>query len=474
LLLALAAAGVGIMCAVLAEAPPVDGDAGVLAGVALVVAAGSPLIWRLRVDRLDGPGIYGLLTVLFFGVTSLVWLGLPNDPGPGLTQSDIAAALVLVALGLAIFGVGARVSAGRAIRTRLLAFPRGRAPTLAALTVSFVLGLLGSILGIATGRYGYISGAEAPTGGAGLLISLLAASGALVVLATALTYFGARERPLLVPLVVFAAIQTAIGFFIGFKGAALQPLVFVALAYLRASGKVPWGRIAVLAAVTFLVVVPANQVYRLSLRNDALAPSEALKQVFSGGSGGSGEESAYSNPYSYISTRFRLIDHVALIASNTPSQYPYAGGAKYSALPAIIVVPRALWPGKPVLADAGEFSHTYWGLAEDVATSTPLTQPGDLYRNFGLGGVAIGMFLWGLAIGAWQRAYHRWRSPRIEMIYIYSLVSFITYVESDLPNLLATAAKGLPFAFVVAWLLLPGRDGEPGYRRLAGAATRAG
>ncbi|MGI8904063.1 MAG: hypothetical protein ACR2IP_10490 [Solirubrobacteraceae bacterium] len=69
--------------------------------------------------------------------------------------------------------------------------------------------------------------------------------------------------------------------------------------------------------------------------------------------------------------------------------------------------------------------------------------------------------------GYWQRLRERLRSPRFELVFLYSLLYFIANVEPDLPEQIATAAKTLPLVAIVGWLLLPGRNGsQPGYQRL--------
>jgi hypothetical protein len=465
--LLLIAGALGVVVTMVMESVALERRHGVVLGVLLVLAAGLPLLIRLRTNLLDGPGLYALATVLFFGVTSLAWLGDPLDAGPGLSPDAIGPALVVVAAALAVFTVGARLASGPARRLPSLKFPSWRAPTDTALLVTFGLGLLGTGIGMVTKTYGYAADPQATNQFTALAqpITFLAALSGLAVLATALTYFGSDGKRLGLPLAAFVLIATALGFFIGVKGLAVQPLLFVGLAYVRSRGRVPWVRIVLVAAVTLAVLVPVTDSYRKSLRNEAVSQSQALSQAVSHRPAESAASSLTAS-FDYVFTRFRLIDSVALIVTNTPRAFPYAGGSRYWSLPALIAVPRALWPEKPAINDSAEFSHSYWEVPQNISTSTPITQSGDLYRSLGLGGVIVGMLIWGLVIGGWQRAYERWRSPRMEMIFLYTLVYFVAYVESDLPQLVATAARSLPFAALVAWLLLPGRHGAPGYRRL--------
>ena len=101
-----------------------------------------------------------------------------------------------------------------------------------------------------------------------------------------------------------------------------------------------------------------------------------------------------------------------------------------------------------------------------MKTSTPLTQIGDLYRNFSWQGVLIGMALWGLVVGLLLALTQRTRSPRFHAFYLFSLATWVVDIESDLPQLIAGAGKSMLVALVLTWLLLPGANGMPGYRSL--------
>jgi hypothetical protein len=102
-----------------------------------------------------------------------------------------------------------------------------------------------------------------------------------------------------------------------------------------------------------------------------------------------------------------------------------------------------------------------------------MTEIGDLYRNFGRYGLLVGMLLWGAVIGLWQRLADKGLTPRGAMIHAYAILHYGIYIESDIPNLISIASKTLPVALVIAWLLLPGRSGVPGYRRVIGSRPQS-
>ncbi len=458
--------GLGVLAVAGSSLLGAGGRGGIIAGVVLLILAATPMLLRLRVDYLDAPGLYALAAIMFFGVTSLAWLGTPYAPGPGLSRGDVAQALLVVALGLAVFGVGARLM-GPPRPVANVSFERSRGPSRTALLVAYGFALVGVVIGLALHVYSYLASPAASAQLSGVLevLNFLGDLGGIVVVITALTYFSTGDRSLRAPLIVFVSIQTVFGVVSGVKGTTIEAIAFVLLAYIACRRRVPWKTIVVVIVLALGVLVPLNTVYREALRSGSQNASAALNQAISSPYA---PTTSPTDPVTFLLTRFRSIDNVALIVSQTPSLYPFAGGNTYYELPAIALVPRAIWPTKPALTTGADFSQTYWQIPSFLRTSTPLTQVGDLYRNFGLWGVILGTLLWGVVIGGWQRLRQRWTSPLFACVFLYSVLYYVTYVESDLPELLATAAKILPLVGLVAWLLLPRQEGQPGYRKLLG------
>ena len=75
-------------------------------------------------------------------------------------------------------------------------------------------------------------------------------------------------------------------------------------------------------------------------------------------------------------------------------------------------------------------------------------------------------------VGEFTALRRRWRSPRLEVVDLASLVLWVWVVEVDLPTLIAIMARAVPVAIAVAWLLMPSANGPPGYRRLRAAVGR--
>lgn len=465
---------VGVAIAPAAEAIFGNSDAGIWSGVVLVFLAGAPTANRLRKHPLDAPGLYAVATMLFLGLTSLAWLGEPISPGPGLAQAEVSEALRLVAVGLACFGIGVWIlapSAGEPTRAPLQNF---EVPAAGALYTVFAVSLAAVLVSFALGTYGYISDTTSVASAASYiqLLSVIGVVGNFVLIATAISYYATSDRRLLRIMLLFVTTEMIVGFVGGNKQIVILPLLLVLGAYLLARKRIPLIAIGIATVFFFVIVIPTNLRYREGVRGQGVAPQEALTTAL-GAPIQLGPGAVVGDAQDYLTSRFRSIDSIALVVDQTPSTFPFADGKNYALLPAIALAPRALWPDKPSLSEAGKFTNTYAQRPTEIVSATQITQIGDLYRNFGYAGTLVALFGLGLVFGGLARAWQRHRSPRTDLIYIYAAATVFIYVDSDLPALLATASKTLPAAAAAAWLLLPGRTASPGYTRLFSRFQRA-
>ena len=95
--------------------------------------------------------------------------------------------------------------------------------------------------------------------------------------------------------------------------------------------------------------------------------------------------------------RVREIDSPAIILQRTPAQVPFNSPLQLIEAPLIEIVPRAVWPGKPILAAGYQFSQEYFGLPAGLSSSA-ITPIGDLYTYGGWPPVIAGMFLLGCVV----------------------------------------------------------------------------
>ena len=138
----------------------------------------------------------------------------------------------------------------------------------------------------------------------------------------------------------------------------------------------------------------------------------------------------------------------------------------------IAFIPRFIWRDKPRI-NRGEWFNYYLGMAkspETADTSTGMTVTGDLYWNFGIIGVGLGMFVIGCLIAglAWRLASAD-PTRSVPHMLLYVTVLF------QMPNMgeLVTLVPGViaPCVIVWAWLFIYEAWRSQASRRLPGGSA---
>jgi predicted membrane channel-forming protein YqfA (hemolysin III family) len=129
----------------------------------------------------------------------------------------------------------------------------------------------------------------------------------------------------------------------------------------------------------------------------------------------------------------------------------------------IAVVPRAVWPDKPVEAGSGDLVSTYTGIPFQTGTSIGIGQVMEFYINFGRTGVVVGFMLLGMALAmmdaaAYQRlvkddwqGFALWYLPGLSML----------QVGGSLVEVTASAAAALVTVTLVNRFVVPDLRGRP-------------
>ena len=113
-------------------------------------------------------------------------------------------------------------------------------------------------------------------------------------------------------------------------------------------------------------------------------------------------------------TRLDLLTSVAQVLSLGTRASMVRGDVQWWMLPFYPFVPRFLWPSKPVLNESGWFTVALRGGSGNPATigsATAVTYPGDLYLQFGLLGIPVGMFVLGIIAQWFTNRVERSREP---------------------------------------------------------------
>ena len=194
-------------------------------------------------------------------------------------------------------------------------------------------------------------------------------------------------------------VRMAAGLATGLSGQAIGTVIPIVILYSSLRRRLPW---AVIAA-GFLGVMFVHSVempFRaLTWKGGALSGASSAekaelmgKLALRAANGGM----PYEDLFQATLGRLNMATMFAMTVSETPSFVPYWQGATYYPI-LFKPIPRILYPEKPKEATGGAFGHRYNTLdPSDHETSINLPQLVELYINFGIAGVVVGMFLFGV------------------------------------------------------------------------------
>jgi hypothetical protein len=398
-----------------------DTTAVVWGGLALAAYAGG-LLFLISAEQRSDLGLarwkIGPWTLLWysvvFGISTVTWSGPQTGIDSEIALSSVLRALWLVAAGVSAWMLGYRTGAGQlvrraadramsALRRRLAAEVRSPA----APWLLYALGIAARLATVATtGRLGYVgnvsSAVTTATGYAGLL-SALSLCAPLAVAAAALQVFGEGLRSARVTLAVLFLFELAFGAAAGNKQGFVIAVLAVVIPFSSARRKLPKVALAAVAILFLLIVIPFNQAYRDAARQGSvtLTPRQAiaaapgiLKQTVAGHN----LLSVLPGSVDYLAQRVRDIDNVAIIVQRTPEQIKFRSPVQLIEGPAAGIIPRALWPGKPITVTGYQFSQQFYELPATLYTSSADTVIGGLYWYGGWVPLIAGMFVLGCGV----------------------------------------------------------------------------
>lgn len=401
---------------------------------------------------------------LAFGVASVTW----SQPQTG-TQAEIALpyvlrALALMAFALASWYAGYLIGPGNVVRHaahRILQSQRGKYGTdIRSPYTPWILYLIGTaarlISAAATGRFGFVGSVSTAVSSAtsfGHILSMIAYCAPMGVAAAALRTFSENRPGSRKTLAILFVAELIAG---GLSGNKLDFVITVlAIIIPFSAARRRWPKLAILlVAVSFLaVIIPFNHAYRAIARTNSvtLSPTEApsrapaiLAEVFSV------ENLVTAVPRSadFLLQRTREIGNVAIIMQRTPGEIPFSSPIQIVEAPLVAIVPRAIWPGKPILDSGYQFSQQYYELPSSLYTSSAVTPVGDLYRHGGWIVVIAGMCALGLGIRLLDDVLDIRDNPRTIFL-ILPLFPTIVAGESDWGTMIASVP-----GIIVMWIIV--------------------
>ena len=225
----------------------------------------------------------------------------------------------------------------------------------------------------------------------------------LAVCAAALQVYRERVPGARATLTVLFLSELVFGAAAGNKGTFIITILAVVIPMSVARYRLPRATILICIYIFLMIVIPYNEAYRDAARSGSATLS--VSQAISAAPGILHQTLTDQNPIkvvpnsvTYLMQRVREIDSPAIIMQRTPGQIAYSSPAQLIEVPLLDMVPRAVWPGKPILATGYQFSQQYYELSATVYTSSAITPIGDLYRHGGWIPVIAGMFLLGCGV----------------------------------------------------------------------------
>jgi hypothetical protein len=412
--------------------------------------------WRL------GPWIllwYGLA----FGLATMTWIQPQTSTSAQIRLSAVLQALALVAVGMTCWAIGYFVGPGTsamrlaqrltgAVERRFTAEVRSaRAPW-----TLYAVGLAARLtVTVTTGRLGYVGDAASAVStatGYGQILSLLALCAPLAISVAALRVFRERQPGAGVTLAVLFLAELGFGAAAGGKQSFVITVLAVVVPMTAEQRRLPRGTVIAGIIVFLVVVVPFNRAYRGAVRGSSVSLSprqalhaapEILRQTVSSDT----PATVVPDSVTYLLQRIREIDSPAIILQRTPAQIGFSSPTQLVEAPIAEIVPRAVWPGKPIVATGYEFSQQYYGLPATLYTSSAITPVGDLYRHGGWLPVIVGMFLLGCLVRLLDEFIDVRRNPH--SIFLL-LLFFPTLVKSE--DDWSSTLAGFPTT-IAFWLL---------------------
>ena len=167
--------------------------------------------------------------------------------------------------------------------------------------------------------------------------------------------------------------------------------------------RIPWTVLLAMFLILIFVIFPLYNTFRWSDKHagnaERLQTTYTKLQTW-------GTETYLRFSVDAFKFRMALINSMAIVVRDTGRWVPYARGRTIFLPTMTYLIPRYLWPDKPLAEPGREFGRVfrvtnYWSRDTSIAA----TMPGELYWNFHVPGIVIGMAVFGFAMRWLYRTY---------------------------------------------------------------------
>lgn len=340
-----------------------------------------------------------------FGLATLTAWTVPETLSSVVELPSILVASQMMGFAFATFAFGYLIGAGgpgKSIVSRVRALTEGadnREWRRSSALFVYCLGALSLVLGaMSSGSFGYLGDTRITSVGDVSWytqpLAIIAALRGFAIMSLWMDEFSSSRRRVTPTVAALTFVDLLVGVVSGTKEAPLVTILAVLFAFVYVRKRLPILALGTVAAGFTLVLSPLIAAMRISVRGrEVMELDRAVAQSVAmipdaGGFVGQGVGEALA--------RLRLIDNLAIIIQKTPEDIPFQPmwGLVSSAFTGII--PRAIWPTKPIRMDGLEFYQQYYG--GTAYSSSALTLPGSLYMYGGVVVLLAGMLAFGLLV----------------------------------------------------------------------------
>lgn len=437
-----------------------------VASVLLASAASFPAIAVSRLSRRAGvflPFSFICLWAIGYGLASLAWRNpdaeiLVRD-GAQLSDGSLPYGLAVAAVGLLAWTAGYSALQLRLVRVAISALRQwstsgvdGRLDYAVGRTVIvYAIGLGARLVLLGLGRYSYITAdlhsAITQSSPVGAILSHFEFLTTVGLLLLAYVSFQSRDKAPKWLLAMALLLEIPFGLLSGMRSFILLRLLGVAITYVLVRRRVPavaaFGLLGLLAVLSSFTGAYRGEVRGTSGTTVGATGAVRLIPTLLGST--LSQISAHdliSGPSDFVTSRLRFVDEVAIVAQRAPSEVAYISASDTLLEATTVLIPRAVWTGKPVYTSGLQYARDFWNQPESVISSRSATYPGDAYYRGGwLGLVALMAILGGLMKAMSVSLSPRLHPPAIPM-FIVAWTGLMD-IESSLSLLGAGLAQSL-------------------------------
>lgn len=453
-----------------------------IAAVAAILAVGVSLPGRRAGVFL--PVSFVGLWVIGYGVTSLAW----RDPSADLLAQNaaqlrhgsLALGLAMATVGLLAWTVGyctlhlrllrALVSGLRRWSIRGVGARSRLGYSVGRIVAIYAVGLGARLSLLALGRYSYITadlqGAVTQSSPVDAVLSHFEFLTTVGLLLLAYTAFRTHNPVAMRWLAVALLLEIPFGLLSGMRSFLLLRLVGVGITYILVRRRVP-----VLGLTVFLclmaVLSPFTNAYREEVRSatgttvGATGAVELIPTLLGSTLTELSLVDLIAGPLDFVNSRLRFVDELAIVGQRTPTEIAYIPASDTLLETTTVLVPRALWSGKPVYTIGLQYARDFWNQPDSVISARSPTYPGDAYYRGGWIGLVLLMALLGGLMAAMNISLSPLLHPSALPMFVVAWTTLLN-VEGSLSLLPAEIAQSLLITAVAMRWAATGQRGSKG------------